>query len=78
MTQHFEVTLKRSGVGRMATQRRTLVGLGLSKFGRTVYLQDTPEIRGMLYKVVHLVDVTPHDGTPPPSRRQRERAQAKS
>ena len=39
------------------TQRETLVGLGLNKIGRTRDLPDTPETRGMVYKVRHLVRV---------------------
>jgi large subunit ribosomal protein L30 len=38
-------------------QRETLVGLGLNKIGRTKDLPDTPETRGMLRKVQHLVRV---------------------
>ena len=73
--KYFEVRLKMSGISRQTTQKRTLLGLGLNRFGKTVYLKDTPAIRGMLYKVVHLVEVTPKDGTPPPSARERRRAQ---
>ena len=72
-TRYFEVKLRRSGNGRHFTQRDTLHGLGLRKFGKTVFLKDTPAVRGMLYKVVHLVEVTPHEGTPPPSSRTRAR-----
>lgn len=76
--QHFEVKLRRSGAGRALTQRLTLKGLGLTRFGRTVYLKDTPAVRGMLYKVVHLVEVTPHAGEPPLSARGKARAHAKA
>ncbi len=76
--KHFKVKLKRSGTGMPADQKRTLVGLGLSRFGREVFLKDTPPIRGMLYKVVHLVDVEPQDGpVPQTSARARARALAK-
>lgn len=51
------VTLKRSGIGRPKTQRATLRGLGLTKLNKTVVLKDTPAIRGMLAKVIHLIDV---------------------
>jgi len=73
-TRHFEVQLKRSPVGRPTKQRDVLRGLGLSRFGKKVYLKDTPAVRGMLYKVVHLVDVEPRDGDPPPSSRAKARA----
>lgn len=51
------VTLRRSGIGRPKTQRATLRGLGLTRLQKTVTLQDTPEIRGMLQKVIHLIEV---------------------
>ena len=51
------ITLKRSGIGRPPRQRATLRGLGLTKLHKTVELKDTPETRGMLAKVIHLVDV---------------------
>jgi large subunit ribosomal protein L30 len=38
-------------------QRQTLVGLGLNKIGRVKDLPDTPETRGMIRKVHHLVKV---------------------
>ena len=37
--------------------RETLIGLGLGKMRRTRELQDTPEVRGMIRKVHHLVEV---------------------
>ncbi len=42
---------------RPADQRQTLVGLGLNKIRRRATLQDSPEVRGMLAKVGHLVRV---------------------
>ena len=39
------------------TQRETLIGLGLNKIGRVNELPDTPETRGMISKVKHLVRV---------------------
>jgi len=72
--QHFSARLKNSGAGRKPDQRATLLGLGLKRFGKTVYLKDTPAIRGMLYKVCHLVEIETHKGAPPPSNRARARA----
>ena len=46
-----------SPIGRPADQRQTLIGLGLNKMHRTSELEDTPEIRGMINKVSHLVRV---------------------
>ena len=67
--RHFKVTLRRSGAGRKPDQRLTLKGLGLTRLGKTVHLKDTPAVRGMLYKVVHLLNVEAFDGPPPPSKR---------
>jgi large subunit ribosomal protein L30 len=39
------------------TQRQTLVGLKLNKIGRVAELVDTPQTRGMIAKVAHLVEV---------------------
>lgn len=53
----LKVTLKRSGIGRPVDQRRTLTGLGLTKMHKTVEVENTPAMRGMVKKVLHLVDV---------------------
>lgn len=53
----IKVTLKRSGIGRDKYFTRVLHGLGLRRLNQTVTLQDTPEIRGMINKVSHLVTV---------------------
>lgn len=44
-------------IARQADQLATLKGLGLGKRHRTRTLKDTPEVRGMIYKVRHLVKV---------------------
>jgi len=44
-------------IARQERQRATLIGLGLNKRHRTRTLKDTPEVRGMIYKVRHLVKV---------------------
>lgn len=46
-----------SPLRRPGKQRLTLVGLGLNKLHRRRTLQDTPQIRGMIAKVAHLVRV---------------------
>ena len=51
------VTQKKSPIGRQSYQRKTLIGLGLNKIGRSKELEDTPSIRGMIDKVKHLVEV---------------------
>ena len=51
------VTQKKSPIGRQSYQRKTLIGLGLNKIGRSKQLEDTPSVRGMIVKVKHLVEV---------------------
>ena len=46
-----------SPIRRDASQRQTLIGLGLNKIRRRSTLQDTPAVRGMVEKVKHLVRV---------------------
>ena len=47
----------RSSMRRHHAQRETLIGLRLNKIGRVAELEDTPQTRGMIAKVAHLVDV---------------------
>ena len=51
------VTQKKSPIGRQSGQKKTLIGLGLNKIGRSKVLSDTPSVRGMINKVKHLVEV---------------------
>ena len=51
------VRLVRSMIGRPEKQRLVLRGMGLTKLQKVVQLSDTPQIRGMLDKVKHLVRV---------------------
>ena len=46
-----------SPIRRQADQRATLIGLGLNKIRKQRTLIDTPEVRGMIYKIRHLVRV---------------------
>ena len=48
----------RSSIGRPADQGATLKALGLGKIGRTVDQVDNPSVRGMIFKVKHLIEVT--------------------
>ena len=50
-----KVTLVKSMIGRPEKHRRVLRGMGLTKLNKTVALQDTPAIRGMIQIVSHLV-----------------------
>ena len=51
------VTQIKSPIGRQSDQKKTLIGLGLNKIGRSKILNNTPSIRGMINKVKHLVEV---------------------
>ena len=52
-----KVTQIGSPIGRERIQRATLIGLGLNKLNRTVDLEDTPAVRGMINRVRHLLRV---------------------
>ena len=54
----IKVTQTGSPIRRQPDQRATLIGLGLNKMHRTRELEDTPDVRGMIRKVRHMVTVT--------------------
>ncbi len=58
----LRVTQVRSAIGSKPKQRGTLRALGLGRIGRSNTLPDRPEIRGMIQRVPHLVDVEEVDG----------------
>jgi large subunit ribosomal protein L30 len=53
----LNVTLKRSVIGEKPKTRANVRALGLRKLHQTVEHEDTPDVRGMLHKVRHLVEV---------------------
>jgi large subunit ribosomal protein L30 len=55
--KRLKVTLVKSTIGFNRTQAETVTGLGLRRLHHTVELADTPETRGMVHKVRHLVTV---------------------
>ncbi|MGA7276874.1 MAG: 50S ribosomal protein L30 [Desulfocapsaceae bacterium] len=57
MADTITFTLVKSGIGSTKKIRATLTGLGLTRMQKKVTRKDTPEIRGMLAKVAHLVRV---------------------
>lgn len=61
MAVKLKITQIKSAIGRPETQRLTLLGLGLRGPNRVSVLTDTPEIRGMVRKVSHLVSVESAD-----------------
>ena len=63
--RYFEVKLKKSGIGRPKNHKATLTTLGLTRFGKTVFVRDNAAMRGMIYTVIHLVDVIPREGAIP-------------
>lgn len=54
--KHIKVTLKRSTIGASEKQIENVKGLGLRKIGQSKTLENTPAVRGMVKKVIHLVD----------------------
>jgi len=56
-TTGIKVTLVRSQIGIKPKQRGTLRALGLGKIGSSNVLPDRPEVRGMIARVPHLVEV---------------------
>jgi large subunit ribosomal protein L30 len=57
MAAQIKITLVKSGIGRNQYFTKVLKGLRLTKLHKTVELPDTPEIRGMINKVSHMVVV---------------------
>jgi len=57
MAGNLKITLAKSVIGRTEKHRKVVKGLGLTKTGKTVVRKDTPEIRGMIDKVSHLLKV---------------------
>ena len=53
----IKVTQTRSAIGAKPKQRGTLRALGLGRIGKTHVLPDTPDVRGMLARVPHLITV---------------------
>jgi large subunit ribosomal protein L30 len=57
MTKKLKITQKRSIIDQIEPQKRTIKALGLGRPNYSVVKNDTPQIRGMIRKVIHLVDV---------------------
>ena len=52
------ITQRKSGIGGSPAQRRTLKALGLRKIGHSVVRPDTKDVRGMVNRISHLVEVS--------------------
>ena len=59
MAKKNTIKIKQIGspIRRPAVQKQMLIGLGLGKMNRVVELEDTPEVRGAIAKIPHLVEV---------------------
>lgn len=58
MSNMLEITLIKSTIGSTQKQCAVVRGLGLRRLHQTVSLQDTPETRGMINKINHMLKVT--------------------
>lgn len=54
---YIKIKLVKSGIGHPEKHRAVLRGMGLTKINKVVVLKDTPETRGMIRKVSHLLEV---------------------
>jgi large subunit ribosomal protein L30 len=54
---YIKIKLVKSGIGHPEKHRAVLRGMGLTKLNKVVELKDTPETRGMIRKVSHLLEV---------------------
>jgi large subunit ribosomal protein L30 len=61
MALKLKVTLIRSGTNRPQRHKDTIKGLGLTRLHKSVILNDTPAIRGMIRAVAHMVTVEPSE-----------------
>ncbi len=57
MSETITFTLVKSGIGSTKKIQATLTGLGLTKMNKTITRKNTPEMRGMMNKVAHLIRV---------------------
>ncbi len=71
MPSRLRITLVKSPIGYHHEQKDTVKALGLGKMWRTVEKDDTPDIRGMVHKVRHLVSVEAVDAAAEPAQRPR-------
>lgn len=53
----LRVTLVRSPIGYTKDQKKTALALGLHRMNQTVEHKDTPALRGMLFKIIHLLRI---------------------
>ena len=61
MAKKLQIIQRRSAIDRDFRQKRTIKALGIRRMNVPVVHNDTPQIRGMIYKVRHLVEVNEID-----------------
>lgn len=54
----IRITWKKSTIGRPPRQERTIKALGLHRLNETIYREDTPQVRGMVESITHLLEWT--------------------
>lgn len=57
MNAKLRITLVKSTIGKPKKHRDIVAGLGLKKLNKTIELQDTPEVRGMIAKITHMLHI---------------------
>ena len=57
MAKKLKITQVKSAIGRVERQKLTVRALGIRKLNHTVVHNDTPQIRGMIFKISHLLKV---------------------
>lgn len=57
MSKRLKITQIRSAINRHRSQKRTIEALGIRRLHDAVVQPDNPQIRGMVYKVQHLIEV---------------------
>lgn len=57
MAGKLKITQKKSAIGRLENQKLTIRALGIRRMHQSVIRKDTPQIRGMIAKVRHLIEV---------------------
>lgn len=72
----LKITYKKSAIGYAQDQKATVRSLGLRKLHQSVIHEDTPVIRGMVFKVKHLVEVEEVNDAPTAGKRRRANAAA--
>ena len=53
----MKIKLKKSTIGKKENHKRIVKALGFTKVGQVIEKEDTPEIRGMINKIDHMVDI---------------------